>query len=107
MFILALSSSFPMICKVRLEQKIIGNCEAFLDIKTQSQEKEGQGSLQHFAGSEDVGNYRACSCHQMIACNFSCLGKYHWGQKDDQPNFYSRRTILGNSMCSMCTQEKL
>ena len=32
---------------------------------------------------------------------------YHWGQKDYLPNFYSRGIILGNSMCLMCTQEKI
>ena len=32
--------------------------------------------------------------------------KYHWGQNDYLPNFYSRRIILGNSMSLMCTKEK-
>ena len=32
--------------------------------------------------------------------------KYHWGQNDYLPNFYSRQIILGNSMPLMCTKEK-
>ena len=31
---------------------------------------------------------------------------YHWGQNDYLLKFYSRRIILGNSMCSLCMQEK-
>ena len=31
----------------------------------------------------------------------------HWGQKDYLPNLYSRRIILGNSMCFMCTEREL
>ena len=31
--------------------------------------------------------------------------QYHWEQKDYLPNLYSRRILLGNSMCFMCTKE--
>ena len=28
-------------------------------------------------------------------------------KNDDPPNFYSRRIVIGNSMCSLCTPENL
>ena len=31
--------------------------------------------------------------------------KYHWDQRDYLPHFYSRRIILGTSMCSSCVRE--